>query len=72
MPYHGWSLAGDLNATVSSIEQALSSDDNRRYFKDFLERTGGLDLWQRNPERYAHHDWTCQAKDRDKEGNIID
>ncbi len=38
---HGWSLAGDLNATVSSIEQGSSGDDNRLYFWDFLKRTGG-------------------------------
>ncbi|KAK0436140.1 hypothetical protein EV421DRAFT_1662747, partial [Armillaria borealis] len=69
---HGWSLAGDLNATVSSIEGGSSGDDNRQYFREFLERTGGQDLWQKNPERSARNDWTCQAKDRSRGGNIID
>ncbi|PBK92724.1 hypothetical protein ARMGADRAFT_1080805 [Armillaria gallica] len=69
---HGWSLAGDLNATVSSIERASSGDDNRRYFRDFLERTNGQDLWQKNPDQSARNDWTCQAKDRDRGGNIFD
>ncbi|KAK0220171.1 hypothetical protein IW262DRAFT_1383151 [Armillaria fumosa] len=56
---HSWSLAGDLNATVSSIERASSGEDNRRFFLEFLETTNAQDLWKKNPERSCQNDWTC-------------
>ncbi|KAK0489970.1 hypothetical protein EDD18DRAFT_1417512 [Armillaria luteobubalina] len=69
---HSWSLAGDLNATVSSIKRASSGEDNRRFFLEFLENANAQDLWQKNPERSCRNDWTCRARDQDRGGNIID
>ncbi|KAK0484561.1 hypothetical protein IW261DRAFT_1560212 [Armillaria novae-zelandiae] len=69
---HSWSLAGDLNATVSSIERASTGEDNQRHFLEFLETTSAQDLWQKDPDRSCQNSWTCQAKNSERGGNIID
>ncbi|KAF9018680.1 hypothetical protein BDZ89DRAFT_1117046 [Hymenopellis radicata] len=71
---HGWSLSGDLNATVSALERATS--ENRQPFLSFLEDCNAIDVWSLNSSRTRAHDWTCCPKKDGKrdarEGNIID
>ncbi|KAF5312013.1 hypothetical protein D9619_003843 [Psilocybe cf. subviscida] len=68
-----WSLAGDLNATVSNTERASGGADARSQFLRFLEITEGRDLWSDRPERNRARDWTCRAHNAQGDtGNIID
>ena len=69
-----WSIAGDLNATVSMTERASGGTDAKRHFLRFLDKTKGVDLWASlKPERSRLHDWTCKAhNNRTSLGNIID
>jgi hypothetical protein len=69
-----WSMAGDLNATVSTTECASGGVDAKRHFLQFLDRTKSIDLWSHlKPERSRLHDWTCKAhSNRTSLGNIID
>ena len=54
-----WSLAGDLNATVSATERASGGIDAKKHFLHFLDKTKGVDLWASlRPERSRLHDWT--------------
>ncbi|TFK35966.1 hypothetical protein BDQ12DRAFT_262093 [Crucibulum laeve] len=67
-----WSLAGDLNATVSHTERASGGNDARLHFSHFLQSTRGRDLWSEKPERTREMDWTCRARRSENAGNIID
>ena len=69
-----WSIAGDLNATVSNTERASGGTDARRQFLQFLQTTHGIDLWSElKPDRSRLQDWTCRAhNNRGLAGNIID
>jgi len=71
---YSWTLAGDLNATVSNTERASGGTDARRQFLQFLQHTRGVDLWSElKPERSRLQDWTCKAhNNRSLAGNIID
>jgi hypothetical protein len=48
---HLWILAGDLNATVSTIERPSGGIDAQQKYKEFINKTGGLDLWETQPDR---------------------
>jgi hypothetical protein len=69
-----WSIAGDLNATISTTERASGGNDARRHFLNFLKRTKVVDLWASlKPDRSRANDWTCKAhSNRTSLGNIID
>ena len=59
---HSWSIASDLNATVSLMEQESGGTNARRHFLHYLDRTIGVDLWSNlKPERSRLHNWTCKA-----------
>lgn len=67
---HSWTLIGDLNTTVSPAEQ--SGSENRTPYTNFLQSTGGKDIWKQYPLRNRLVDWTCKAKDTHDGGAIID
>ena len=69
-----WSIAGNVNATVSTTERASRGSDAKRHYLQFLNKTKGIDLWSEyKPERSRTHDWTCKAhSNRTSSGNIID
>jgi hypothetical protein len=58
---HSWTLAGDLNATTSSVECPSGGNDARRQYARFLTETNGFDLWETQPDRNRERDWTCRA-----------
>ena len=70
-PY-SWTLAGDVNATVSVLERPSGGQDARQHYLRFLNRSDGQDLWTLNPDRTRDHDWTCRARGSTGGGNIID
>src|ERR1700736_5966796 len=63
---------GDLNATISSVEQPSGGNDVRQQFVRFLNETSGFDLWETQPDRNRERDWTCRARGATIGGNIID
>lgn len=69
-----WTLAGDLNATVSPFERHSGGVEARRQFLQFLRLSNGRDLWMDNPDHTRLTDWTCRSKHEGHpaEGNIID
>jgi len=70
-----WTLAGDLNATVSSFERASGGTDARTQYLQFLADTDAQDLWGNYPDRCRRSDWTCRGHYSEgmiPEGNIID
>ena len=69
-----WSVAGDLDASVSNTERASGGNDAQRHFLCFLDVTRGIDLWSDlKPQRSRLHDWTCKAHNNCSSfGNIID
>ena len=70
-----WTLAGDLNATVSSFERASGGTDARTQYLRFLADTDAQDLWVNYPDRSRRSDWTCRGHYSEgtiPEGNIID
>ena len=69
---HSWTLAGDLNATTSSVERPSGGNDARRQYTRFLTETNGYDLWRTQPDRNRERDWTCRARGATSGGNIID
>jgi hypothetical protein len=69
---YSWTLAGDLNATVSAIERPSGGNDAWRLFHRFLNETNGVDLWETQPDRNRDRDWTCRARGATTRGNIID
>jgi hypothetical protein len=69
---HSWTLAGDVNATVSTLERHTGGQDTRRQYLQFLCLSNGLDVWALNPDRTRDHDWTCRARGSTGGGNIID
>ena len=69
---HWWSLAGDLNATLSSVERLSGGTDARRLFTRFLQEDNGLDLWENKVDRNWERNWTCRAHGSSTGGNIID
>lgn len=73
---HGaWTLAGDLNATVSSFERVSGGTDARTQYLRFLADTDAQDLWMNYPDRSRRSDWTCRghySEGTNPEGNIID
>ena len=70
-PY-SWTLAGDVNATVSTLERPTGGQDARRQYLQFLRQSDGQDLWMLDPDRTRDHDWTCRARGSNAGGNIID
>jgi hypothetical protein len=48
---HLWTLVGDLNATISSVEWPSGGNDARRHYIRFLNETNGFDLWETQPDR---------------------
>jgi hypothetical protein len=52
----------------------LTDAEARRQFLQFLQLSGGRDLWTDNPDRTRLTDWTCRTKQdgHPTEGNIID
>jgi hypothetical protein len=69
---HSWTLAGDLNATISSVERPSGGNDVRRHYIRFLNKTNGFDLWETQPDHIRERDWTCRACSATTGGNIID
>ncbi|KAJ7670992.1 hypothetical protein B0H14DRAFT_3691206 [Mycena olivaceomarginata] len=67
-----WSVAGDLNATVSASEHASGGANARVQFIKFLNDIDAVDIWSNNPERSRHHNWTSRAGVGALSGNIID
>jgi len=67
-----WTMAGDFNATISSLERASGGADAREQYKRFLQVVDGHDLWSDNDERSRARDWTCRGHGDHSEGNIID
>jgi len=70
-----WTLAGDLNATVSSLERASDGVIACTQYLRFLANTDAQDLWINYPDRSRRVDWTCRGHYSDgliPEGNIID
>ncbi|KAJ7775226.1 hypothetical protein B0H14DRAFT_2631883 [Mycena olivaceomarginata] len=67
-----WSVAGDLNATVSASERASGGANARSQFIKFLNDVDAVDIWSNNPERNRHRDWTSRAGVGAPSGNIID
>ncbi|KDR73908.1 hypothetical protein GALMADRAFT_71607 [Galerina marginata CBS 339.88] len=66
-----WTLAGDLNATISLFERRSGGVEARRQYLQFLDLTNGHDLWSDNPDRTRVNDWTCRSS-QPGQGNIID
>jgi hypothetical protein len=58
-PY-SWTLAGDINATVSTVECPSGGQDMRHQYLQFLHQSDGRDLWTLNPDPTCDHDWTCE------------
>src|SRR5882762_492695 len=69
---YSWTLAGDVNATVSTLERPAGGLDARRQYLKFLRLSNGLDVWTMNPDRTCDHDWTCRARGSTGGGNVID
>jgi hypothetical protein len=70
-PY-SWTLAGDVNATISTLEHPSGGQDARHHYLCFLQQLEGQDLWTLNPDRTRDHDWTCWGRGSTGGGNIID
>ena len=68
---HSWTLAGDVNATVSTLERASGGQDARQQYLHFLQCTSAQDLWMLQPDRSRDWEWTCQARGSSSSGNII-
>ncbi|KAF5347863.1 hypothetical protein D9758_013811 [Tetrapyrgos nigripes] len=68
-----WSLAGDLNATVTANERTSGGADARLQFIKFLDNVNGIDLWSLNPDRNRTYDWTCKSRaiDANAEASLI-
>ena len=67
-----WTMAGDFNVTVSSLERSSGGADAREQYKRFLQTVDGHDLWSDNDNRSRARDWTCRGHGGHTEGNIID
>ncbi|KIJ95502.1 hypothetical protein K443DRAFT_11320, partial [Laccaria amethystina LaAM-08-1] len=67
-----WTMAGDFNATISSLERASGGADAREQYRRFIQIIDGHDLWSDNDERSRSRDWTCRGHGSQMEGNIID
>ena len=67
-----WTMAGDFNATISSLERSSGGADAREQYKCFLHVVDGHDLWSDNEDRTRARDWTCRGHGGHMEGNIID
>jgi hypothetical protein len=67
-----WTIAGDLNTTVSSIERPSDNARDRAPYLDFLNAVDGHDIWRNHPERNRNNDWTSGAASNSTTGNIID
>jgi hypothetical protein len=69
---NGWTLAGDLNATISTSERSSGGSEARNQYRSFLMLTDAIDLWNKVPDRSRLHDWTCQGHRSEEGGSIID
>ena len=69
---HSWTLAGDVNATVSNLKRASGGQDAKRHYLQFLQLSSAQDLWMLHPERSRDRDWTCRSRGSSNGGNIID
>jgi hypothetical protein len=67
-----WTMAGDFNATVSTLETASGGAEARSAYLRFLLDTNGHDLWTENDNRNRNFDWTSRAHGDSGGGNIID
>jgi hypothetical protein len=76
MTASAWTLAGDLNATVSSFERTSGGVSARTQFLQFLADTNTYDLWINYPDRSKQLEWTCRGHYSDdgpiSVGSIID
>ena len=68
---HSWTLAGDVNTTVSNLKCASGGKDTKRHYLCFLQLSSAQDLWTLHPERLHDQDWTCRARGSSNGGNII-
>lgn len=69
---HGWTIVGDLNATLTQSERSSGGADARSHYRNFLRNVDGQDVWLTVPDRTVLNDWTCRAKDAESGGSIID
>ncbi|KAJ7788248.1 hypothetical protein B0H14DRAFT_3577343 [Mycena olivaceomarginata] len=67
-----WSIAGDLNTTVSASEHASGGANAQAQYLKFLMDVNAIDIWSNHPERNRHFDWTSRAGIGASTGNIID
>ncbi|KAJ7821195.1 hypothetical protein B0H14DRAFT_2599406 [Mycena olivaceomarginata] len=67
-----WSVASDLNTTVSTSERASGGANARAQYLKFLTDVNAIDIWSNHPERNRHFDWTSRAGIGAPTGNIID
>ncbi len=56
-----WTLAGDLNATVSSFERTSGGLAAYTQFLQFLANTNSHNLWVNYPDCLKCSDWTCRG-----------
>jgi hypothetical protein len=69
---HSWTLAGDLNATISSVEWPSGGNNAWRQYVRFLNEMDSFDIWETQPDHNRDRDWTCRAHGATVGGNIID
>ena len=67
-----WTLARDLNATISQSEKASGGVEACASFTHFLQATHAHDLWSDYPERSRMVDWTSHGLNNPEGGSIID
>ncbi|KAJ7368522.1 hypothetical protein DFH08DRAFT_947426 [Mycena albidolilacea] len=67
-----WSIASDLNTTVSTSERASGGTNAWAQYLKFLTDVNAIDIWSNHPEQNRHFDWTSRAGIDASTGNIID
>ncbi|KAF8157252.1 hypothetical protein B0H34DRAFT_675560 [Crassisporium funariophilum] len=69
-----WTIAGDLNATITPSERNTGGSEARQQYLKFLQNTIAHNLWSDNQDQTRLNDWTCRSKHEghSPEGNIID
>ncbi|PPR01351.1 hypothetical protein CVT26_015409 [Gymnopilus dilepis] len=62
-PY-SWSISGDLNVSLSTMETSSSMPSlTRHLYTLFLRNTNAIDLWQTQSPVDIRHDWTYRSHD---------
>ncbi|KAK7015985.1 hypothetical protein R3P38DRAFT_2786379 [Favolaschia claudopus] len=69
---HTWTVAGDLNATITALERASDNSDARAQFLRFLNDCDAHDLWRDRIDRTRIQDWTSKPRGSSGGGSIID